>query len=787
MFFIKSATSPSINITVFQALTLLAEKYQNQNDKKYQQIKALYLSGVQSEEDKNNLKQLLTNPLLNTYTISAQPHDINEDPVRRYFESHLCHEILKEQLDSLDLQQLQQHYEALLELVSSNIKAFMRSVALGTLKKDYNKLSPIKREFVESITNIQKPNSYLSLKPETDEKNHTAIEIWQKRKTKLILLHLCTFTAIAAKDLEYYPIDIYDEEGSIYEQVHRGRTKRSEMFDNESHENTVCPYSLGIMRAYMPIAPNDPLLSPTPSAYRRPTDINTYMNDGEPHLISDIIFATQVTPFINSISGTFLAQLRVTAHLRAQNKFIYEPQDEFDEQTKKELHNYIRLILASVIYSLGGHSIYEFMMLFQCPEVIQELQSLPGLKTLTIEHLFKIECPISFDNALQLTIKYNRHILHQKMLHRTLFALQKIKPLQHYLKPTPQNQVDPEAINLEIEATYQRYLINYDDNERQKLLDLLLVQLPTNANQMQINAAMKLIIEHTMQKIRNELYSGASATLDKRLDKAWAIYTDQQRLPEVRALAQNFLIEVLNINDCDTHTLRSILTKLMNEREQRKSAAPAFIPRRSVTLSVSNAPILYCFARQSTLLISPKPYLSPEECELYRVMITRGVFTYEGTPCNTVKSHSHRKKGFAYFSLNINGDFLVFCANDIISALDGIKPQSIPLVCVGEIEINDGRLISICDHHYMMPTIYHLYQALDYFKQQGLDISQTQVMTLIPPNNSIEIAYTRSPRDSRYFVCNAEELCIAHEKKLKQEAQQQTELIDVLPIQSVAF
>ena len=82
-----------ITITVFQALMLLIEKYKDDtsNTKKYEAIKTLCLSGVRNPKDKQILDDLLKDSILARYRISSRVEDINADPVRRYFESHLCH------------------------------------------------------------------------------------------------------------------------------------------------------------------------------------------------------------------------------------------------------------------------------------------------------------------------------------------------------------------------------------------------------------------------------------------------------------------------------------------------------------------------------------------------------------------------------------------------------------------------------------------------------------------------------------------------------------------------
>ena len=67
-----------MKITVFQALTLLANKYRDDldNDATYQTIQSLYLSGVRSYSDAGTLDDLLEDPCLAGFVITTSKSDI---------------------------------------------------------------------------------------------------------------------------------------------------------------------------------------------------------------------------------------------------------------------------------------------------------------------------------------------------------------------------------------------------------------------------------------------------------------------------------------------------------------------------------------------------------------------------------------------------------------------------------------------------------------------------------------------------------------------------------------
>ena len=102
-----------------QGLLLLMNHYKN-NERKTEQLKKLYLSGATDASKKQKIKSLLNDKILIGYKISYDAKVINDDPTRRYFETHLCYESLKNGLDKISIAELTSHTEQLIKIERIN-------------------------------------------------------------------------------------------------------------------------------------------------------------------------------------------------------------------------------------------------------------------------------------------------------------------------------------------------------------------------------------------------------------------------------------------------------------------------------------------------------------------------------------------------------------------------------------------------------------------------------------------------------------------------------------------
>ncbi len=204
-------------ISVFQALTLLAQKYRGKPDHtdKYNDIKSLYLSGVNSDDDNDKLKALLEDEALKNFEVSTDPHVINEDPVRRYFESHLCHETLKDSLDKLDMRKLERHMKSLFNLVQGRVRKqnFYKMFRGENVSRG---LGSIGTEYLKGIQALRssEDTQFKYLKPDKAVGGKSPDEIFADRKEKMAMLAMCTFLPLRLGiDL---PLDLYSRDSPYY-------------------------------------------------------------------------------------------------------------------------------------------------------------------------------------------------------------------------------------------------------------------------------------------------------------------------------------------------------------------------------------------------------------------------------------------------------------------------------------------------------------------------------------------------------------------------------------------
>lgn len=395
-----------MNITFFQALTLLAEKYRDNLDV-YTQIKFFYLSGINlsgkyATEHNRALKKLLLDDALNGYNVKVTWATINNDPVRRYFESHLCVETLATSLDTLNFDYLNYYYFDVINMIKEKdlwelYEWLLISPDPNTADED--DLFSIRMENTEGMRILKLPESYPALKPKKMEESE-AMAIWSKRKNKMLFLANISYASwVLANFGGKLPIDIYNDVDGPYNEIDRGREFRE-------GQETVQPYTLGIMNSYMPLSLDDGLFASEPARFTRPADKSTYVRGAKQPKIA---FKSLVTPFVNSISGTMLTQLKVMAEMVFAGNFVYN-------QCDKQLKLYFKAYIAYMTYFSGGHSLDEYTRVLQLPAVKQTFKFEPAFGNFTLDNLFQHENNIAFEAAVSKTIAYNQYILNKKKI-----------------------------------------------------------------------------------------------------------------------------------------------------------------------------------------------------------------------------------------------------------------------------------------------------------------------------------------------------------------------------------
>ncbi len=424
----KISFIPKTEITVFQALTLLLEKYRDV-PYIYHKIASIYLTGVRNRDTESMLSNLLDDSLLENYIINTSKQSINNDHVRRYFESHLCHNTLITSLDLLDINLLEKHFESIFNRIEDDAQELLEPIIHGHV-------SPTKfNEYSDGLVKLNHADSYASLQPPNASGRATPQNILDERKQKLMLIVKCMYAATYVPEempSGERPLDIYFKPNSVYHNNHRGRIARIDLErQKDGHRTsvyqTVRPHTLGIMRSFMPLPAEDALFAKAPSTSPRPADTFTYAKGSYP--IPERIFSNKVTPFVSSISGTMLIKLRVIAQLLRENKFVFNAPDASCDSKNKQLEFFLKTLIAYMIYHAGGHSLEEYLQVLELPIVQNEFRSLRGFSDLTLIHLFQQDNTEAFNRTVKQTIFYNNHILLKKKLHRELETQHNIKKM----------------------------------------------------------------------------------------------------------------------------------------------------------------------------------------------------------------------------------------------------------------------------------------------------------------------------------------------------------------------
>lgn len=396
-----------MKITVFQALTLLAQKYRNDMNHQdtYQTIKALYLSGIRSPEDEATLNQLLQNEALTGYQVSDSKMDIHRDPTRRYFESHLCLETLDSHLDSLDMDMLEANFNAFFSKLPADMQILAQEYIYQNKNMEYaQKISGFSNEYGEGIRILNEEGSYPHLKPKKGKHGKTPNELFKERKAKMTLLGKSSHAGALAGEKapqDSFPLNLYHKKDYVFDPKNRGRKPKK-----HTSEECLKPRTRGIMKCDMPLPQHDPLLVKEADKFPRPSDYTDYVDGAQQ---PEKFFSTKVTPFSNSISGTMLCSLRLMAALNRDKQFVYHGNEA-------QLKLYFKNFVAYMLYYGGGHSLYEFMSVLELPEVQEEFKDLPGFSELTLDQLFKDENEIAFDKTLDKTFVYNNVIMNKQQL-----------------------------------------------------------------------------------------------------------------------------------------------------------------------------------------------------------------------------------------------------------------------------------------------------------------------------------------------------------------------------------
>ena len=381
----------SLTLTVNQALLLLIARQPFNATR--DELKKLFFTGAKNEDAKKRLQIHLQDKTLIGYTVTHDPRTVNEDPVRRYFETHLALETLKDTIQKIKMDDLQKHYHLLhllapiiLKLPKNEIYKRMADVFYGN---GVHFDDSIDTEYHDEIAKLRR--------------NQYHCRITEIERQKIILLLMCSYLCSSNMPAHnILPINIYHQ--GLFSPEQRGRIKK------EMQENVHSQHA-GVLRSYMPLPRNDTAFLSKASPYSKPADrFNPDFNSAW----AKQLFSQWVHPFSCSISGTLLINLRYAKYFSNHGLLAFD--------NSEKMANFIKVLVSALLCKSGGHSLYEFLYPLTLPEAKDAFSFMPEFAETTMEKLFLETNNRAFEKALRDTLMYNQQLLQKKNMHAELLA-----------------------------------------------------------------------------------------------------------------------------------------------------------------------------------------------------------------------------------------------------------------------------------------------------------------------------------------------------------------------------
>jgi len=366
-----------------------------------ERLKTLYLGGIKNQEDEKEIKDLFRHQILSEYKISFNMKTINNDSIRRYFETHLAYESLKNGLSKIDKAELETHTNLLLRMFPVG-KTNLRSSKINSILRGEFKHDDIAqyKEYADSIKKIREKRIFSELSDED--------------RSKIQMIVICSFLGVinaeARPDL---PIVIYGF--GIFSEENRGKRIIED-------QKTTRNQHLGIMKGHMALQRNDIAFSSEIFPYLKPSDQSDYIQNAEWVKYN---FNQLMHPFSNSISGTMLGQLRVLAFLGKSSPFMHET---------NKFSLFVQLFISTMLFNSGGHTLLEFFHPITLPPVRKAFRLIPNFPNIDLTSMYFTNNKESFDKALEDTIEYNKAQLMRKKLHIQIKNPINVEPTNKVLK-----------------------------------------------------------------------------------------------------------------------------------------------------------------------------------------------------------------------------------------------------------------------------------------------------------------------------------------------------------------
>lgn len=387
MFSSKSeSASDVLEISLGQALLLLIDKYHT-NKLLLERLSKIYLLGI-TQDDLAELRDLLQDSILAKYKISYTNSTIDNDPTRRYFETHLAFHSLTTTITELKETDLSVLDDALCDMLrnSSSYRHFESVKDLLAGNDDTHEYSDLIKKL--------KLRTYFQDQPQENIK-----------KMMLLASSACLSVFITNQMDGYghaFPIGIYNDSDSLYANHKRGRQEKKD-------QKQVRSQNLGLMKSTMFVPQDDLAFTDKVSTGIRVADKFRFIPAAE---WPEINFASFMHPFSASISGTLLCQLKVFSYLACYNQL------PFNSYIK--LKSFFKCCTSLLLYHSGGHSFNEFLAPLRLYEVQQFFKTIPNFEELNFYNLFYKDNKKAFSSALKETREYNKLYLKKIALNRAI-------------------------------------------------------------------------------------------------------------------------------------------------------------------------------------------------------------------------------------------------------------------------------------------------------------------------------------------------------------------------------
>ena len=475
----KNTSGEVVSLSVGESLLLLIDACKKNTHINMTTIDALYklyLEGIKTSGERKFVAGLAEELRKHHFIVNFDPHAINEDPTRRYFETHLAYQIITHSAEAskktLSIEALKNHTANLKNRLLSlpDLSDEFRNKTENILAGKTNANPPLDKyqlEYAELIDKLIR-NDFYGLPADVCEKlceiaRSTILATLNTQMDKTMPVDVYSdsiFTMgmdgrgrIVKKDHDNVrttakglmksasPLPMYDDvvnpakkspEKTQPEKAASTSVKKTNDDDlansiphyepspknasystSDTSQNENSPLYLATTETVSSQVP--PILPADPrelSPFQRSADQSTYMLESA---WSQLLFSRQTQVYSNGISSTTLAQVRnlITQKRLGNNAY------------STNLQEYMTLFASLMLYNSGGHSFFEIFEVMKLPLFRELVHKQSGIAnaikqdTLMYKFLCADQYP-AFEKAMQLTLQYSRVILSKKVMNAQL-------------------------------------------------------------------------------------------------------------------------------------------------------------------------------------------------------------------------------------------------------------------------------------------------------------------------------------------------------------------------------